>query len=184
MRYTNFFSPAFAADTPSTFYILENVTASPISTFQATDQDSGLAGTVTYFLVGSSAGIVFNISSASGTLSLIRPLDREATSNYTLIVGAKDSAPSPFDFKTTSSVFIGVLDVNDNAPVFKESVMSVLVLETAAVYSAVTTLLATDLDEGSNSELRYSVVSSNDTSAVFRLAQNGSLILMSKFEVS
>uniref|UniRef100_A0A8C5REU3 Cadherin domain-containing protein n=1 Tax=Laticauda laticaudata TaxID=8630 RepID=A0A8C5REU3_LATLA len=50
---------------------------------------------------------------------------------------------------------INVLDVNDNPPVFNQSVYRVKLLENTASWSLVLTLNATDLDEGINREITY-----------------------------
>ena len=54
-----------------------------------------------------------------------------------------------------ATLTLTVLDVNDNAPEFTESSYEFEVLEDEAVDSFISTISATDEDEGSNGEVTY-----------------------------
>uniref|UniRef100_A0A8C5DMS2 Cadherin domain-containing protein n=1 Tax=Gouania willdenowi TaxID=441366 RepID=A0A8C5DMS2_GOUWI len=71
----------------------------------------------------------------------------------------------------TASVIVHVLDTNDNAPTFGKSVYNVQVLENSPIGSLVIDLNATDLDEGSNSDVTYSysLYTSEKTQETFNL---------------
>ncbi|XP_048459403.1 protocadherin-10-like [Rhincodon typus] len=90
-------------------------------------------------------------------LVLQRPLDREAVSVHRLNLIAKDGGV-PLRSGTVQVTII-VKDVNDNAPVFPQSVYTVNVLETATPGTQIITLNATDLDDGKNGEIMYSLSS-------------------------
>ncbi|KAK7922756.1 hypothetical protein WMY93_009658 [Mugilogobius chulae] len=70
-----------------------------------------------------------------------------------------------------ASIIVRVLDVNDNAPSFDEDKYVVNVLENSPIGSLVIKLNATDVDEGSNSDLvySYSLYTSERTQNMFTL---------------
>ncbi|XP_055081161.1 protocadherin-23 [Periophthalmus magnuspinnatus] len=77
---------------------------------QATDQDLGENGRVTYELKSE----VFYINESSGMIHLNKPLDFEEQASFGLIVTARDSgAQAEF---SSAFVRIQVLNVNDNSP--------------------------------------------------------------------
>ncbi|XP_071377144.1 protocadherin gamma-C3-like [Centroberyx affinis] len=87
-------------------------------------------------------------------LQLQRPLDREARSSHRLRLTAIDGGNPP---KTgTVEIYIDVLDVNDNMPVFTKGTYSAVLQENAPVGTTVIQVNATDLDDGSNGEVVYS----------------------------
>ncbi|XP_041845616.1 protocadherin alpha-3-like isoform X25 [Melanotaenia boesemani] len=87
-------------------------------------------------------------------LVLKKPLDREQKAENRFVLTALDGgSPSKIG---TLNLTITVLDVNDNRPVFSKDVYTVSLDENAPVGTLVATLNATDLDEGSNSEIEYS----------------------------
>ena len=129
-------------------------------TVQALDGDSGLQGFVTYSISSGNVGNVFLLDSSDGTLTLRRPLDYEAVSQYSLTVLASDNAPAPLTKWSLATVNITVLDLNDNAPSCSPIVEVVSLLESAAVGTVVFTANCTDPD--SNSVLTYTIAHGND----------------------
>ncbi|XP_014808379.1 PREDICTED: protocadherin alpha-8-like [Calidris pugnax] len=94
-----------------------------------------------------------NDQRASLALILTKPLDRETLPVHQLVLTASDGGrPS---LTGTMELVISVLDANDNAPQFNQSVYNVKVLEGAEPGTLLITLSATDLDEGINSEIVY-----------------------------
>ncbi|XP_048175536.1 protocadherin alpha-3-like [Corvus hawaiiensis] len=91
-------------------------------------------------------------------LVLAKSLDRETIPVHRLVLTASDGGrPS---LTGTMELVISVLDANDNAPQFNESVYKVRLLESAEVRTLVVRVNATDPDEGSNKEFSYSILSS------------------------
>ncbi|CAK1600650.1 unnamed protein product [Parnassius mnemosyne] len=84
------------------------------------------------------------------------PLDRETRSTYTLSVVATDKGSPPLH--ASRNISLRVTDVNDNPPVFLESVYKNSVPEAAAPGTPVVQVSASDADEGENSEIRYSLL--------------------------
>ena len=93
----NDYTPTFL-NQPIVVSVRENVALLPLTltTVQARDDDTGVAGRVSYSLIGGDRS-VFNISRNDGQISLVRALDREETSLYELVVQAANSGKSSFN---------------------------------------------------------------------------------------
>lgn len=87
-------------------------------------------------------------------LILKKPLDREAQAEHVLKINGIDGG-NPVR-SGTASIYIRVLDANDNVPVFSQRVYKASVAENSAVGTVIATLNATDLDEGVYGEITYS----------------------------
>ncbi|XP_043558988.1 protocadherin-10-like isoform X2 [Chiloscyllium plagiosum] len=87
-------------------------------------------------------------------LVLDKMLDREQQQIHHLVLTAVDGGVP----KRSGSILItvNVLDANDNLPVFEQTIYKVSLEENAPKGALVLTLNASDLDEGSNSEIEYS----------------------------
>ncbi|KAM6322674.1 protocadherin alpha-6-like [Podargus strigoides] len=86
-------------------------------------------------------------------LVLRKPLDRETVPVHRLVLTASDGGRPPLT--GTVELVISVLDANDNAPQFNQSVYKVEVLEGSEPGTLLITLSATDLDEGINNDIAY-----------------------------
>ncbi|KAM4585704.1 protocadherin alpha-3-like [Fundulus diaphanus] len=87
-----------------------------------------------------------------------KPLDRETAARHSLVLTALDGGKPP---KTGSmNIKIDILDVNDNVPVFSSDTYSVTLRENAPLGTTVVQVNATDLDDGSNGEVIYSLAKS------------------------
>ncbi|NXM50886.1 PCDA2 protein, partial [Gymnorhina tibicen] len=90
----------------------------------------------------------------SVVLVLTKSLDRETIPVHRLVLTASDGGrPS---LTGTMELVISVLDANDNAPEFNQSVYKVQLSENIAPGTVFCQLTATDKDEGSNREIYYS----------------------------
>ncbi|XP_032929376.1 protocadherin alpha-6-like [Catharus ustulatus] len=88
-------------------------------------------------------------------LVLTKSLDRETIPVHQLVLTATDGGrPS---LTGTMELVISVLDANDNAPQFNQSVYKVQLPENATEGTLVTRVNAADPDEGTNSEVTYAV---------------------------
>ncbi|XP_069829037.1 protocadherin-8-like [Dendropsophus ebraccatus] len=87
-------------------------------------------------------------------LVLMKELDRESKSAYTLQLVAMDGGSPPLSGNAVINVH--VLDFNDNSPVFEKSSVTVDILEDAPVGYLLLALNAEDPDEGANGEIIYS----------------------------
>uniref|UniRef100_A0A7N8YH68 Cadherin domain-containing protein n=1 Tax=Mastacembelus armatus TaxID=205130 RepID=A0A7N8YH68_9TELE len=101
---------------------------------------------------------VFSIQTTSagskyGELVLDKELDREEQREMKLLLTAVDGG-SP-QRSGTVVIHVIVLDANDNAPVFSETVYKTSLPENSPVQTPVITVSATDADEGVNGEVTY-----------------------------
>ncbi|XP_069619750.1 protocadherin gamma-C5-like isoform X9 [Ranitomeya imitator] len=121
------------------------------------DKDSGKNGEIKINL---SPNVPFKIRYLKNLYSLVVDgnLDREETPQYTIELTASDLGSPPLYSKT--SVTLGVSDINDNAPVFTQSAYNAFIKENSDPGTLLCTVSATDLDEGVNSDLVYSIVES------------------------
>ena len=100
-------------------------------------------------------------------------LDRESIDLYHLVVTATDvDKPSLF---TSSSFEVVVEDVNDHTPQFSRYAYDFNITENSPLDASVGTVLASDLDSGTNAQLSYSVVSSSPVQ-VFSVSNTSGLI--------
>ncbi|XP_056151906.1 protocadherin beta-16-like [Lampris incognitus] len=81
-------------------------------------------------------------------------LDREKQSEHTLILTAVDGGDP--QRSGTVKIHITVLDANDNAPVFTESLFKASVPEDAIKGTLVTKVVAVDADQGQHGNITYS----------------------------
>ncbi|KAM3862738.1 cadherin-23 [Diretmus argenteus] len=124
----------------------------------ATDADSGLFSVIEYSLVDGEGK--FGINPSTGDINILSPLDRETKDHYTLTAIARDNPGGSSNNRRENSVqvLVTVLDVNDFRPRFSKRVFTTSVYENEPNGTSVITLTATDLDEGENGLLTYSLL--------------------------
>ena len=116
---------------------------------------------------------LFNINPLTGIVSSTDVLDYENQQQINLTVRVTDSGNN-FD---TAYIFIDVLDLNDNTPMFDRGLYSVAVSENAPVNFIIATVTATDADSSSNGVVTYNIAQGNND-GLFRIdPNNGSVIL-------
>ncbi|XP_027766591.1 protocadherin alpha-13-like, partial [Empidonax traillii] len=126
-----------------------------VAVLSVSDRDSGANGRVRCWVWPSGPFGLEATFSGSYSLVLREALDRETIPVHRLLLTASDGGrPS---LTGTMELVISVLDANDNAPQFNQSVYKVQLPESAAEGMLVTRVNATDPDVGSNSELSYTV---------------------------
>ncbi|KAM3840718.1 uncharacterized protein M6D78_007014 [Vipera latastei] len=99
-------------------------------------------------------------------LVLEKTLDRERVAVHNLILTAEDGGTFPRS--STVQIAVHVLDANDNHPVFDKPTYNVRLVENSPPGTLVIKLNATDFDEGSNGQVRYSL-SSHNSEALCRI---------------
>ncbi|XP_016523417.1 protocadherin-15 isoform X2 [Poecilia formosa] len=133
---------------------------------QATDREND---PITYQIVSGDSQNVFNLSRTIGLLLLGKPLDREITDQYRLIVTASDGNPGG---TSTATVSIVVTDVNDNDPKFNITLGTNFTVQEEQVNLFVGQVRATDPDAGANGQVYYRIVNFPD---LFVISANGSI---------
>ncbi|XP_019595814.2 protocadherin alpha-C1 isoform X2 [Rhinolophus sinicus] len=134
----------------------------------AQDADEGSNGMLSYSLNPSQHFRLDMGSRVDGSqypeLVLEKALDREERATHRLVLTARDGGQPARS--GDAQVAIIVVDTNDNAPVFERTVYRTKVPETAPNGTVLFRVQASDPDEGSNGEIRYSL--SNSTQAKLR----------------
>ncbi|NWS78865.1 PCDA2 protein, partial [Crotophaga sulcirostris] len=125
----------------------------------ASDADIGANAQLSYTLSPSEHFIIEEENSKSRSKSLFllltKPLDRETVAVHCLSLTASDGGrPS---LTGTMELVISVLDANDNAPRFNQSVYNVFLPEDALEGTLVVRVNAADPDVGNNGEVFYEI---------------------------
>ena len=157
-------------DNPVILAIRENVQIrKAVHRLSATDLDNQENGKLVYSIKSQGPGApIFNINPFSGEIYTTGEVDRESVSQWTLKVTAADLALNlSARYSSTATVKLIVIDENDNRPEIISSNYTYM-MEDEAVGYPVTTVLATDADDGPNAKIAYKIVSGNEN-GTFRL---------------
>ncbi len=113
---------------------------------------------------------------------LKHPLDREKQENIALVLTAVDGGDP--QLSGTSKIHIKILDANDNAPVFTQSVYKATVVENSPKGTVVIRVEASDADQTSNAEMVYSITNvHDDVLEMFEInGQNGELKIIGNID--
>ncbi len=116
------------------------------------DADSGKNAEVSCSLTGDHFALE-EIYSGDYKIINLTPLDREIREKYNIQVTCKDNGDVPqFAMETLQ---VTVIDVNDNPPVFSQTIYIATVVENNLVGAFLLDVNATDSDTGANAEIRY-----------------------------
>ena len=145
-------SPTFSSGTYN-MSILENAGAgTTVGKVFASDLDAGPNAEVTYKLLNDSIDL-FAIDSLTGEIKSRQAYDREAVPSYELKVMASDGgSPSR---SSTALVYVKVLDVDDNLPLFDQTEY-VFSIPNFSIPDAM--VRATDPDEGDNAVIEFRII--------------------------
>ncbi|XP_069027791.1 protocadherin gamma-A11-like isoform X44 [Embiotoca jacksoni] len=147
---------------------------------KASDLDIGLNGLQSYTLKPNDNFILKLHSQSDGgkkaEMILQKPLDREKQEFVSLLLTAVDGGEP--QRSGTMQIHITVLDVNDNAPVFTQTVYKAGVKENSDKGTLITKVSASDADKGSNGEVSYVIGDGmSKISKLFHITEDGHLIL-------
>lgn len=164
------------ASNPYSFFITENRPRDiRIGKIQAYIRDKDPKAAIHYYiLLGNKKGS-FYVDKTSGDLYTNRSLDREDIEEYRLYILASKKSDFHISSKekselsivtleresTVAKIQIKVLDVNDNAPVFKKDIYYAGVSAKSSINQLVTVINATDADLGANGTLELIITASN-----------------------
>lgn len=170
---------------PIQISILENTRiGSSLYNFSAYDADSGRNGEVHYELLKvlpSSSDDIFNIDPLTGVMHLIKPLDYEICTDYLITVQAIDQSSNISErLRSSVTVQLFVLDINDNAPMFVHpsgNNVTVHLNDEVTIGHVVTHVFAVDADAGENGHVTYALTAGNDEEYFSLDGQSGVLKL-------
>nr|XP_030718382.1 cadherin-23 [Globicephala melas] len=126
-----------------------------------TDNDVGLNAELSYFITGGNVDGKFSVGYRDAVVRTVVNLDRETTASYTLVLEAIDNGPVGKRRTGTATVFVTVLDVNDNRPIFLQSSYEASVPEDIPEGHSIVQLTATDADEGEFGRVWYRILHGN-----------------------
>ncbi|XP_015832195.3 protocadherin gamma-A11 [Nothobranchius furzeri] len=173
-------SPAFKTHNLS-FEISESATTGArFSLTSADDADVEINGLKEYVLTENDHFVLQQHSDADGKkyaeMVLQKQLDREKTPNLSFkLIAVDGGVPQK---SGTVIIDVTVLDANDNAPVFNQSVYKATVMENAPKETYVITVKAIDADYGANNIITYYFSDRNSPLAdLFRITDSGAIYI-------
>uniref|UniRef100_A0AAZ3R2Q7 Cadherin domain-containing protein n=2 Tax=Oncorhynchus tshawytscha TaxID=74940 RepID=A0AAZ3R2Q7_ONCTS len=151
-------APYFAEKSQSMDIAESTLPGAKFSLLEASDGDVGKNTVSTYKLSPNeyfSLDIHKGGESVSAELVLQTALDREKQPVIQLTLTAVDGGNPPRS--GTTEIKINVLDINDNRPIFSSSLYKTRVFENVPIGTTVINVNANDIDDGTNSEIVYSL---------------------------
>lgn len=143
--------PIFELGVNTDARVLENVSpGAQVIDNVAYDKDTGNGGSVTYYLKKTNDPN-FAINPTSGLISTKVKLDREKIPKYDVIVVAQDGG----GLKQEATIFITVVDQNDQKPIFAPKRYTGTTPEDSPKGTSILSVYATDKDVGNNAKLKY-----------------------------
>ncbi|XP_073775592.1 cadherin-23 isoform X3 [Danio rerio] len=127
-----------------------------------TDNDAGLNAELSYFITAGNQDGKFSVGFRTGVVRTVVGLDRETQASYRLVIEAIDNGPAGGRRTGTATVYVEVLDVNDNRPIFLQNSYETSVLENIPRGTSILQVQATDADQGENGKVLYRILSGNN----------------------
>ncbi|XP_038042549.2 protocadherin beta-15-like isoform X1 [Anas platyrhynchos] len=127
-----------------------------VAVFAVRDRDSGVNGEISCALEDQ---LSFSLRPAYKNyyeLVTVTTLDREETAQYLVVITAEDAGSPPLT--TTQTLTVDISDVNDNAPVFNQTLYTMYVQENNIPGVLVGAVSAADSDAGPNAKVTYSLM--------------------------
>ncbi|PFX22302.1 Protocadherin Fat 4 [Stylophora pistillata] len=139
-------------------------------------------GHIMYFIAAGNIGDVFEVGKLGGDVTIRSPLDYEARTNYTLIVGAKAAGSQPLSGFVT--IHVNIADENDNLPVFSKNIYRADIREELPINTTVLWVAASDADSLTYGKVEYKLVPGNmQASSAFTIsAKNGRISTKIQFD--
>ncbi|XP_044133339.1 LOW QUALITY PROTEIN: protocadherin gamma-B1-like [Bufo gargarizans] len=123
------------------------------------DLDSGMNGEILCVVSHIKDFQLLPSSSNYYKLVTATSIDRERNSGYNVTIQCMDKGTPPLS--TNKTIQLTISDVNDNVPVFERINYIVYIIENNQPGISVQIIFASDLDQGDNGKITYSIVSSN-----------------------
>ncbi|KAG5444967.1 Protocadherin-1, partial [Clonorchis sinensis] len=126
-----------------------------IAQINAVDLDAGQNAQITYRISEETYGSHFVVDNITGTVRSKGNLDRETFDHHQFTLLAIDNGTPRLTGSTVVTVF--VRDYNDEAPVFAQQMYTFHIEENNGYGELIGSLHATDMDEGSNAAIDFSL---------------------------
>ncbi|XP_063776587.1 protocadherin-23 [Pseudophryne corroboree] len=179
-------APTFSEDIYRISISEDTAVGETILIFTATDMDWTRENAfIDFSIVSGNSHNLFSVQSIGilsqppfiviGKLVLNGILDYETNTTHILRLAGSDRGSPPLN--SSATVWISVLDCNDNPPIFENTEYHVSVREHHPINSEVINVLATDCDSGENADIMYSIVSGNPEGIFTIDSQNGTVML-------
>ncbi|XP_046548571.1 LOW QUALITY PROTEIN: protocadherin Fat 4-like [Haliotis rubra] len=148
------FTPASSTETVPENSVVGHV----VIDLDATDNDSGPDGQVTYSIISGSLG-KFIIDPSTGVVTVSDVLDAESVSSYTVTIQATDAGTNPSPLSGTYILTVSVTDVNDATPSCTQAYYATAITESTAPTTSVQQIVCSDLDiNAPNNVLSYAKI--------------------------
>ncbi|XP_053956622.1 cadherin-23 isoform X1 [Anastrepha ludens] len=171
-------SPIFEQNTYR-FVVPENATINEeFGVFKATDKDSNEFGKISYLLKGFGSDN-FYVHPETGGFHVLKSLDYEKQNSYSLTVVAMDGGGR----ESNAILYVDVLDVNDNYPIFESDEYTRIIREGTATFEPQFFIRAHDYDGPTQGggRVKYAIVSENSISGnVFQIDEDTGEITLHK----
>ncbi|XP_076446580.1 protocadherin Fat 1-like isoform X2 [Babylonia areolata] len=141
-------------------------------------EDGDARDSLYYAIEGGNEDKVFTVQPNHGSILLARPVDWEKRSFYNLTVSVTDGVHKDFTW-----VYIEVLDVNDNEPVFSHQLYKAQVPENSQVGRHIMRVSASDRDK--DDRLLYSIASAASVTSLNKFqidAMNGVIMVSQRLD--
>ena len=128
---------------------------------------------------------MFRIDPNSGVLTLRGILDRETKAVHALNVVARDNAvPASERLRSNATILVQLVDENDNVPSFGRRIYYMDIREdlSASERPVIGQVTATDLDDGQNALLKYSIIGGNTGNAFAINPEDGQIYLQKSID--
>ncbi|KAL8207010.1 UNVERIFIED_CONTAM: Protocadherin Fat 4 [Gekko kuhli] len=177
--------PLFNSTNYVFYYEEEQSGGSFVGKISAVDKDSGSNGEVRYSFEHMQPD--FELDVISGEIKSTHQLDRESLMRqrgaavFTFTVIAMDQGlPKPLRDQATVQVYLK--DINDNVPKFLKELYQATISELAANLTQVLRVSASDVDEGSNGLIQYSIIKGNEENQFTIDSGTGQVTLIGKLD--
>lgn len=153
-------APPTFIDAPYNAYIREDsVLYTSVYKLSANDPDKEVNGKFSFSITSGNDEQIFHINSDTGLIFLNQTLDRESYELHNLSVKVIDKGVNKLYSETSLTIY--VLDYNDNSPNCSAKIYLQTLNESCEIGTHVVQVLCSDIDNGSNADLVYSIFNGN-----------------------
>ncbi|CAK1543768.1 unnamed protein product [Leptosia nina] len=143
-------APVFTQPAYTERVLEEQAIGTVLNTYTATDKETPISAIIIY-----PPSPYFAIDNVTGVVKSIQRIDYEQIHKINFTLVAFDSGVP--QLSTSAGVFVEVVNVNDEEPIFDQEVYEGSVNEHSVVGTSVLTVRAIDKDEGEFGQIRYSL---------------------------